>query len=96
MDELSNRGHEWLEFSDAVFGHIEEYTVPQYGDSPDDQASSFTVDEIKMNMKRYVNRIGTNARGPNEAIRDSIKLAHYSCMLFNKLMEARDASNPSV
>ena len=42
----SNRGIQWREFYNLVMSHIEEYTVPQYGDMPDDQASLFTIDSV--------------------------------------------------
>ena len=84
---MSNRGKEWIDFSRQVFAHIEDYTVPQYGDSPQDQASGFGVDDIRVNMARYVIRIGRNARGPEESRRDCLKLAHYACLLALKLGE---------
>jgi hypothetical protein len=87
---VSNRGGEWQSFANMVFVHIEGYTVPQYGDMPDDQASSFTPDEIAMNMKRYLNRVGTSQRGLAEAKRDCLKLAHYACMLHAKLSEQQE------
>ena len=77
---MSNRGFEWRRFSTDVLDHIEEYTVPQYGDSPNDQASSFTLSEIQMNMKRYLNRMTTGQRGQEEQLRDMYKIAHYSCL----------------
>ena len=33
---LSKRGQAWAIFSDMVAEHIENYTVPQYGDDGDD------------------------------------------------------------
>lgn len=80
LTAASNRGLEWIDFSTDVFMHIEFYAVPQYGDSPNDQAASFTLDEIQMNMKRYLNRMTTGQRGQEEQLRDMYKIAHYSCM----------------
>ena len=75
------RGHEWADFAKDVLTHVENYTVPQYGDAPDDQASTWDVLEIKSQLSRYVNRIGRNARGEAESRRDCLKIAHYACIL---------------
>jgi hypothetical protein len=81
---ISRRGVEWDEFAKLVYEHIESYTVPQYGDAPDDQASRFTEHDIAVNMQRYVNRLESNQRGPEEAQRDLLKIAHYCAILFYK------------
>lgn len=81
---MSNRLNQWHVFSKLVDYHISTYTVPQYGDYPDDQASSFTEEEIISQFKRYVNRLSSNARGPEEAQRDLYKIAHYAALLHFK------------
>jgi hypothetical protein len=81
----SRRGQQWFEFAGQVFDHIEDYTTRQYGDMPHDQASGFTIRDVAQNMRRYLNRVESNARGPAEALRDCLKLAHYACMLYEKL-----------
>ena len=80
----SKRLKEWQAFSDLVECHIEEYTVPQYGDAPKDQLSEFSEQDIITNMKRYLNRMTTNARGFEESQRDLLKLAHYAAVLYMK------------
>lgn len=90
----SLRGQEWLEFARDVMEHIENYTVPQYGDMPNDQMTSASIDDIKHDMTRYINRMGSNARGATEALRDMLKLAHYACIAHAKL-GAQDAQNAS-
>lgn len=84
----SNRGKEWLRFSALVAAHIEAYTVPQYGDTPDDQASGFSEQDIAANIRRYMNRLESGARGPVEAQRDLLKIAHYCAMLYFKRAQA--------
>jgi hypothetical protein len=84
----SNRGKEWYIFSAIVAGHIENYTVPQYGDAPDDQASGFSEQDIAANMRRYVNRLESGVRGPVEAQRDLLKIAHYCALLYFKREKA--------
>ena len=86
---LSKRLDRWEDFSFEVQDHIENYTVPQYGDYPKDQMTSFTVDEFLMNMKRYLNRIGRDARGKENSILDCRKIAHYACELCYKLEEEK-------
>lgn len=81
---VSNRAMMWMMFNDTVAEHVEEYTIPQWGDFPSDQASEFTEDDIICNMQRYINRIKTNVRGEAESSRDLLKIAHYACILWCK------------
>lgn len=89
-NNLATRSDEWKYFSSRVLNHIEKYTVPQYGDmnleTPEkgDQMQSASLDDVKMNLLRYVNRLNSNARGHEEAIRDLYKIAHYACILYGK------------
>lgn len=83
----SNRAKEWQAFSEGVLEHVNVYTVPQYGDAPNDQMTTASVDDIKHNLTRYINRIGSNARGTEESLRDMIKIAHYACILHGKLTQ---------
>lgn len=89
-NNLTTRSDEWESFSSKVFYHIRKYTVPQYGDMnledprKGDQIQSASLDDIKMNLLRYVNRLNSNARGKEEAIRDLYKIAHYACILYGK------------
>jgi hypothetical protein len=78
---------EWQRFSAAVENHVIEYTIPQYGDYPNDQATKFTPEDLITQIKRYANRFGKNARGPVEEQRDMLKIAHYACLIHSKLKE---------
>lgn len=84
---LSLRGREWKEFSEKVMDHIESYTVSQYGDKGCDLVSRrdarWCVDQIE----KYVLRFGTNARGMKDQLLDLCKIAHYACMVHQKLLE---------
>ena len=88
---LSNRGREWLRFSDLVIDHIEEYTVPQYGDHPYDQATGWSVDSILENIERYKNRWKDNARGKQDNLLALLKIAHYACMAYFKYIDEANA-----
>lgn len=84
MINVSNRGIQWNEFSSEVLDHIEKYTVPQYGDYPDDMASNFTKSDIDLQLRKYVTRQcnGGGSRGQAEDMRDYLKIAHYACMAY--------------
>jgi hypothetical protein len=77
---LSLRGQDWLRFSQDVLSHIEEYTVPQYGDRGKDRATNYTTEVIADHIGRYKDRMGSNARGEVEAKRDLMKIAHYASL----------------
>jgi len=82
----SNRTKEWYYFSHEVAIHVENYTVPQYGDYPHDALTNYSIQDIKVALEKYVRRIGTNSRGQVEAVRDCKKIAHYACVL-NSLLQ---------
>ena len=80
----SNRARMWSIFSTEVGSHIEHYTVKQYGDFPDDQATEWTEEDLKKQMQKYLNRMDTNERGDMERNRDLFKIAHYCQMIWSK------------
>jgi len=91
--QLSKRGQDWQEFAAKVLDHIENYTVPQYGDKGEDQASDFKSHDHVVQAKKYLNRYGKNSR-PGQEVLDLVKTAHYSQMaameLTKELREARE------
>lgn len=82
---MSERLAQFEAFEEVVEGHIEQYTVPQYGDMPDDQASAWPPEQCIESIKRYVNRFGSGRRGRVESLRDMLKIAHYACIIFYKM-----------
>lgn len=72
---------------DQAENHIENYTVPQYGDYPNDQLTGWKIDDFRTTLARYTNRIGSNARGSGEAMRDCLKMMHYAAELYLALEE---------
>ena len=82
-----NRVQEWEDFSALVTTHLIEYTIPQYGDFPNDQMTTASIEDIKHNMTRYINRLGSNMRGRDDQLMDMLKMAHYACMAHTKLKE---------
>ena len=88
-------GGMWEKFSNRVLSLVLNYTIPQYGDKLDEQLSAeFCMDQIT----KYTRRIkkGQNARGPGEDLRDCLKIAHYACILYNRLGEDDAQSNTRV
>jgi len=83
---FSLRAIEWVKFSKKVFHHIEQYTVPQYGDKGHDQCSEFSESDFITQMKKYLNRYGKNSREGQQML-DLLKIAHYAGMLYAKLSE---------
>lgn len=83
---LSKRGKEWKGFSDKVAAHIEEYTVPQYGDIGEDRMTDDSAEDCIREIKKYILRFGRNVR-PGQEMTDLIKMAHYACIAHSKLDE---------
>lgn len=80
----SNRTRMWNIFSEEVASHIENYTVKQYGDFPNDQATGWDELYLKQCMQKYINRMESNERGDMERDRDLFKIAHYCQMIWSK------------
>lgn len=87
--EISKRGEAWALFAGEVFEHVENYTVPQYGDEGDDQVTSWTAEDCIKQVQKYCNRFGKNARPGQERL-DLLKAAHYLQMAADK---QRDEAN---
>ena len=83
--EESNRLREWQAFSYLVGRHIENYTVPQYGDAPEDEIQTWSLEQCQKAISKYTKRFDTQRRGRLESLRDLTKLAHFACLAFNKM-----------
>ena len=73
---MSIRGDNWHKFACDVEDHINNYTVPQYGDAPDDQVEDYSVQECLRQVSKYIARFGKNSREGQQEL-DFIKMAHY-------------------
>ena len=78
---------EFAWFAQRVVSHIDSYVIPQYGDHPDQMIEDYSIHDIKKQLERYVARIDVGSRGHEEAVRDTLKIAHYSNYLLKKLRE---------
>lgn len=83
---ITLRGGDWLEFSRKVFDHVEEYTVPQYGDRGEDAISKWTAKDCIKQVEKYLSRFGRNSREGQQE-RDFLKAAHYIQMAYDKYIE---------
>lgn len=81
----SIRGINWDLFAATVKTHITEYTVPQYGDYPNDQVTPWTAEDCVKAIRKYAARFGTGQRGQKDALMDMIKIAHYASMAYEKM-----------
>lgn len=84
MSSESRRMNEWDIFGEAVKGHIEHYTIPQYGDFPEDALTSMSDEDCIKHVSRYASRYGKGKRGRREEIRDLLKIAHYAAVAWHK------------
>lgn len=75
---ISVRAQRFQLVCDKCVEHIETYTVPQYGDYPNDQLTNMTLAEIRHDLQRYVNRMGRSSRGFEDSMRDMLKFMHYA------------------
>jgi len=87
MKQYSARGQEWISFSMLVLKHIEEYTVPQYGDKPNDPLEEWEIKDCMRMIKKYHDRHGKGQRGKTEELRDLLKIAHYAGVAHTKHQE---------
>ena len=82
--KLSKRGQAWTKFAEEVVNHIENYTVPQYGDEPDDNVEEWDSYDCIKQVVKYLNRVKTCQR-PGEEKRDLMKMAHYIQLAHQKM-----------
>jgi hypothetical protein len=88
---MSERGAQWTDFRTIVAGHIDNYTIPQYGDFPDDEvAQHWDAAQCVDAIGKYVTRYRVMRRGRLETLRDMAKVAHFACMAFYMMSPSQD------
>jgi len=85
----SKRGLNWERFSALVLEHVERYTVPQFGDAPNDQVEAWTAEDCIKAVRKYYERFGRGQRGKKEQLRDMLKIAHYASLAYEKMSQER-------
>lgn len=78
------RTNAWNDFAAKVADHITNYTVPQYGDAPNDNVESWSAADCIAQVQKYAARFGTNQRAGQEEL-DLMKIAHYAQLAHDKL-----------
>lgn len=89
---MSKRGDNWLRFSEEVRHHVDNYTVPQYGDAGEDRATHYTAEECIKQVEKYTARFGRNQR-PGQQRLDLLKAAHYIQLAAEKLERSENETN---
>lgn len=90
----AQRTKDWNEFAAKVADHIENYTVPQYGDAPNDNVESWSAQDCIAQVQKYAARFGTNQRVGQEQL-DLMKIAHYA-QLANAKLEQKPFGNETA
>jgi len=85
MKTATKRELEFITFSEITKSHINNYTIPQYGDKPDDEIESCTPEQCVRAIQKYARRFGAERRGRLEELRDMVKIAHTACVAFYKM-----------
>jgi hypothetical protein len=81
----NNRFWDFVAFNTIVIHHIKNYTIPQYGDRPDDEIESWTPEQCVKAIQKYTRRFGAERRGRLEELRDMVKIAHTAQIAFDKM-----------
>lgn len=87
----SKRAEDWIKFSNEVLHHIENYTVPQYGDKGEDQITEWSVEECLLAIKKRQARYGKNVREGQQVL-DFLKMAHETQIACDKYKEEINGS----
>ncbi len=87
---MSKRHVQFIEFSEIVKDHINNYTIPQYGDAPTDEVEQWTADQCVTAIQKYTKRFISSRRGRLETLRDMVKIAHFAQLAFDKMKPSED------
>ncbi len=82
---MSNRLDDWLLFGGYVSKHIEEDTIPEYGDKGNDRATELTIHDLLKDCDKYIKRYGKVTKERQE--KDFYKMVHCVCMAWDKWMD---------
>lgn len=91
IEVISERVRQWREYSNRVEKHLNEYTVPQYGDVGEDAITEYTVKDCAKHVERYAKRYGTQSRDGQQEL-DFLKMGHYSQCAWEKYVNGVSVS----
>lgn len=80
----SLRAEDYAAFSKKVVSHIDNYTVPQYGDRSNDNVEDWTSEDCFKQVEKYLKRRNSSQREGEKEL-DILKAAHYLQLGFSKL-----------
>lgn len=83
---LSVRGRNLKTYCMMLLEHVENYTVPQYGDKGKDQVSDYSAEDCVKQANKYLSRFGKNQR-PGQEDLDLLKAGHYIQLALEKMHE---------
>jgi len=86
--QYSERGKNWFQFAIKVLEHVEKYTVPQYGDKPNDQIEEWSIEDCFKAVKKRMARFSRNSREGQQEL-DFMKMAHEIQIAAEKWEEAQ-------
>jgi hypothetical protein len=85
-----DRIYEWELFSEKVRKHIVDYAEVQYGRKEgNEQIDKMSYLECVRAIEKYCARAGNNVRGPEEDLRDLLKISHWAQFAYDKLRKER-------
>lgn len=87
---FSKRAKEFLDFAAEVIMHIEQYTVPQYGDKCEDQITEWSIEDCLKAVNKRIARYGRQSRKGQQKL-DFLKMAHEICIAADKYKELTTA-----
>lgn len=90
----TRRSSAWLTFAAEVLHHVENYTVPQYGDAGEDEVTNWSAEDCIRAISKYVARFGRNAR-PGQQRLDLLKMAHFVQLAAEKLVLPPGVHSPT-
>jgi len=79
----TKRGLEVLEIMERLINHVDNYTVPAYGDKGEDFATTMSEQQIYDQIAKYERRRGRYVR-PDQEHTDPLKVIHYYIILLGK------------
>lgn len=91
----AQRAKDWNDFATKVADHIENYTVPQYGDAPNDNVEAWSAQDCIAQVQKYAARFGNNQRAGQDEL-DLMKIAHYAQLAMGKLKQKPFDGNTAI
>ena len=85
-----SRRSDFIDFSFIVEEHIVNYTIPQYGDRPNDEVENWSAEQCVLAIQKYTKRFRSSRRGRLETLRDMVKIAHFTQLAFDKMQPTGD------